>query len=163
MPEYEKKGIKLGTEIQEKPILLNADPVRITQAIGNILFNALKFTNANGTVWMTLKTEKNNAVISVKDNGIGINPELLQHLFTPFTQADNSLHRNSGHGGLGLGLSIVKGIVDLHEGEVSAYSDGLGKGSTFTIRLPITTRYNSMMEKLVSGNRGKKEFKIVDH
>ena len=160
-PEYEKKDIRLKTKIQAKPILLNADPVRVTQAIGNILFNALKFTNANGTVWMTLKAEKNNAVISVKDNGIGINPELLQHLFKPFTQADNSLHRNSGRGGLGLGLSIVKGIVDLHEGEVCAYSDGLGKGSTFTIRLPITTNYHSILEKAASGNNVKKSSKLL--
>lgn len=117
-----------------KPILLSADPVRITQAIGNIIYNALKFTKANGTVWLTLKTDRNKAIISVKDNGIGISPDVLPQLFTPFTQADKSLDRSGS--GLGLGLSIVKGIVDLHEGSVSTFSDGLGKGSTFTIHLP---------------------------
>lgn len=135
IPKYEKKGIKLETKIQRGPVLLNADPVRIAQVIENILSNALKFTQENGTVWLTLKEEKDYAVINIKDNGIGISPEILPHLFMPFTQADDTLDRIDS--GLGLGLSIVKGIVDLHEGAVSAYSDGLGKGSTFTIRLPM--------------------------
>lgn len=134
---YEKKGIKFGAKIQAEPIFLNADPVRIAQTIENILTNALKFTQENGTVQLTLKREGNCAVINIKDNGIGINPESLPHLFKPFTQADDTLDRSNG--GLGLGLSIVKGIVDLHGGTVSAYSDGLGKGSTFTIRLPIAS------------------------
>ena len=135
-PGYKEKGVGLETKIQTGPIFLNADPVRIAQTIENILTNALKFTQENGTVRLTLKKERNCAVINIKDNGIGISPEILPYLFTPFTQADDTLDRSNG--GLGLGLSIVKGIVDLHGGTVDAYSDGLGKGSTFTIRLPIT-------------------------
>ncbi|NLK91167.1 MAG: HAMP domain-containing histidine kinase, partial [Clostridiales bacterium] len=134
--EYERKGVKLEIKVQTEPIFLDADPLRIAQTVENILSNALKFTQENGTVRLTLKKEKNYAVINIKDNGIGISPEILPHLFTPFTQADDTLDRSNG--GLGLGLSIVKGIVDLHGGAVDAYSDGLGKGSTFTIRLPIT-------------------------
>ncbi len=156
---YEKKGIKLKTNIQAKPVKVNADSVRITQAIGNILFNALKFTDVSGTVLITLMEEKNDAVISVKDNGIGISEEILAHLFTPFTQADTSLDRKGG--GLGLGLSIVKGIVDLHEGSVIAYSEGLGKGATFTIRLPITAVDHLLMESLASDNNGKKSLKLL--
>lgn len=135
-PGYEKKGLKLYMGLQAQPIFLSADPVRVAQMIGNILFNALKFTPESGEVRLSLKQEKNEAVLIVKDNGVGINPEILPHIFTPFTQAENTLDRSAG--GLGLGLSIVKGIVDLHQGSVSAESEGLGKGSTFTIRLPIT-------------------------
>ena len=156
---YEKKGINLKTRIQVKPILLSADPVRVTQVIGNILMNALKFTQENGEVWVALRTEENNAVIRIKDNGIGISPELLPRLFTPFTQADNSLDRSSG--GLGLGLSIVKGIMDLHEGSVKAYSKGLGKGSTFEIRLPLTTEGNLVTENRASDISGKKTLKLL--
>lgn len=136
--KYEKKGVRYKTEIQTEPIFLNADPVRLTQAIENILFNALKFTQENGTVRLTLKEGKNDAVITIEDNGKGIDPEILPHLFTPFAQADDTLDRSDS--GLGLGLSIVKGIVDLHGGTVDAYSDGLGKGSVFTIRLPIAVK-----------------------
>jgi PAS domain S-box-containing protein len=157
--EYDKKGVRIETQIQANPVLLNADPVRITQAVGNILTNALKFTQANGTVRIMLQMDKDCAIISVNDNGIGISPEILPHLFTPFTQADNTLERSGG--GLGLGLSIVKGIVDLHEGSVNAYSDGLGKGSTFTIRLPIMPRDNSGKEKITSCNSYIKNLKLL--
>lgn len=158
-PEYKKKGLKLGTVIQTKPVLMNADPVRIMQIVGNLLMNALKFTQTGGAVYMTLKTEKNYAVLSVKDNGIGISPEVLPHLFMPFTQAENALDRSGG--GLGLGLSIVKGIVDLHEGNVSAFSGGLGKGSTFTIRLPITTEDNTTMDKTTTCDNDRKSLKLL--
>ncbi len=158
-PEYNKKGVKLEIKILTTPIFISADPVRITQIIGNLLTNSLKFTQDNGTVWLTLKTEKNNVVIIVKDNGIGINPEVLPHLFTPFTQADNTLDKSRG--GLGLGLSIIKGIVDLHGGTVSAHSDGLGKGSIFTIRLPITSEDGVMIEKQQLDNKDKANLKLL--
>lgn len=146
-----KRGVKLATKIQATPILLSADPVRITQAVGNILYNALKFTQPTGTVLVTLKTQKDKAVISVEDNGIGISPDTLARLFEPFSQADKSLARSSG----GLGLSIVKGIVDLHEGDVGAVSGGLGKGSTFTICLPITPPDNRKAENPVPVSSAK--------
>ena len=133
--EYVKKGVWLATRIQVRAISIYADPVRITQIVGNILINALKFTPSNGAVWLSLKQIKNEAVIQVKDSGKGISPELLPRLFEPFMQAEHSLDRHTG--GIGLGLSIVKGIAELHGGSVSAYSAGLGKGSAFTIRLPV--------------------------
>ncbi|MEL7609463.1 MAG: PAS domain S-box protein [Bacillota bacterium] len=158
-PAYGKKGVKLCTRIQTKPISLDADPVRIAQMIENILYNALKFTQANGVVRLTLKTEKNDAVISVKDNGKGISPEIMPQLFTPFTQAEHTLDRSSG--GLGLGLSIVKGIVDLHGGDVSAYSEGREKGSTFTIRLPMIAGDHQAAEKRTSGSTIKKGLNVL--
>lgn len=141
------------------PILLNADPVRVTQMMGNLLNNALKFTNENGVVWVTLRTEEDNAVISIKDNGIGMSPEILPYLFSPFTQADKTLDRNGG--GLGLGLYIVEGIVKLHGGSVKAKSDGLGKGSTFTIRLPFTEVKNITSFKQELNNSDDKNLKIL--
>lgn len=141
--QYEEKGVKLEIEMQARPIIINADAVRITQAVGNLLMNALKYTQINGLVLMTLKAEESTAVITIKDNGIGFDAELRQRIFTPFIQADISLDRHGG--GLGLGLSIVKGIVDLHQGSVDAYSDGLGKGATFIMRLPIAIADSSVI------------------
>lgn len=134
---FDNKGVQFSVEIQEKPMLIYADPVRITQIIGNLLYNALKFTPGGGAVLLSLTQDKDQAVIMVKDNGIGVSKEILPNLFKPFTQADNLLDRQN-NGGLGLGLYIVKGIVDMHEGNVTASSEGLGKGSLFTIRLPVT-------------------------
>ncbi len=133
--EYNDKDIKLGTKILKRPILLNADPIRITQMIGNVLSNAFKFTPNGGVVWLSLKQVKNEAVIKIQDNGKGISPEILPQIFDPFTQAEQTLGRQNG--GLGLGLSIVRGIAELHGGSVSAYSAGSGKGSEFIIHLPI--------------------------
>ncbi|MCK9526158.1 MAG: ATP-binding protein [Limnochordia bacterium] len=135
-PRFEKKGVLLCEKIHARPIRLNADPIRITQCIANLLHNALKFTAPGGTVWISLKEEKEHAVISIRDNGIGISPEIISQLFEPFAQADRSLHRNED-GGLGLGLSIVKSIAQMYDGSVTASSDGLGKGSLFTMCLPL--------------------------
>ena len=134
-PEFEKRAIQLYTKIQKHPIYINADTVRIVQMIGNILSNALKFTNKGGIVWLTLTQRKQDAVIEIKDNGIGIDPGILPNLFELFTQAEQGLDRRGG--GLGLGLYIVKGIVELHGGKVKAYSAGIGRGSEFTIYLPL--------------------------
>lgn len=131
---FNEKQVKLVSEISEAELQVNADPVRIAQAIENLLHNALKFTAAGGEVRLLVYKEKKQVVISVSDDGKGIEPEFLPYVFEPFTQADHTLDRKDG--GLGLGLSIVKGIAELHGGSVSAKSPGLGKGSEFTIRLP---------------------------
>jgi signal transduction histidine kinase len=136
-PLYITKDIRLTVQLPEAPVIICADPVRITQCVGNLLNNALKYTQTTGTVTLSLELENNEAVIRVRDNGMGIDQELLEHLFEAFAQADTSHDRSNG-GGLGLGLSIVKGIVALHDGKVEAYSEGIGKGSLFTIRLPIS-------------------------
>ena len=107
---------------------------------------------------MTLSRVKDEAIISVKDNGIGMNPEILSQLFKPFTQADNTLDRQNG--GLGLGLSIVKGIVDLHGGAVSAHSEGLGKGSLFTINL-LSTEKNEEFETEAKVDNMSRELKVL--
>lgn len=102
-----------------------------------LLHNALKFTPENGTVRISLKKEKEKAVIHIQDNGIGMGTGTLSQLFQPFMQADHSLHRSENKG-LGLGLSIVKAVIEMHGGKITASSNGLGKGSLFSIYLPIT-------------------------
>jgi signal transduction histidine kinase len=133
---FEEKKICLEAEINEEDICIDVDPVRIKQIIGNLLNNAMKFTNSGGTVKILVFRENNEAVICVKDNGIGIEPEFLPVLFEQFKQADVSIDRRNG--GLGLGLSITKGIAELHGGTVSVQSDGMGKGALFCIRLPLS-------------------------
>lgn len=132
---YIAKDIMLNLDICAEPLYLDGDSVRLSQMIDNLLNNAMKFTLAGCSVKLSLQRNGNDALICVEDDGIGIESDLLPYLFTPFTQADKSLNRQNS--GLGLGLSIVKGISELHGGSVSAYSEGSGKGSRFTIQLPI--------------------------
>ena len=133
--EFDQKGVRLTTRISQRPVFVYADPVRMAQIIGNLLYNALKFTPRGGAARLTLTCADGKAHLRVWDNGIGIEKELLPHLFTPFMQAQNSLDRSGG--GLGLGLSIVKSIMDLHGAETMAYSDGPGMGSLFSIAMPL--------------------------
>lgn len=133
---FEDKGVTLKTEFADDSFYLYADPVRITQIIGNLLNNALKFSEKGGTTKLSVFKENSKLMIRSKDDGIGIAPEFLPDIFKPFVQADNSLDRCNG--GLGLGLSIVKGVAELHGGSVSAYSEGLGKGTEFIVTLPVT-------------------------
>lgn len=128
-------GLALELNIPGHPVWANADPVRLAQAIGNLLHNAGKFTNAGGRVRVGLREQDGTASIAVSDDGRGISGEMLERLFEPFSQADDSLDRSAG--GLGLGLALVKGLIDLHKGSVTAHSAGLGHGSTFTLTLPV--------------------------
>ena len=159
-PLFEKKGVKLITETKGDPLYVNVDSTRIKQIVGNLLTNALKFTNRGGETLMSIYMENNESVICVKDTGIGIEPELQQRLFIPFTQADTSLDRQNG--GLGLGLSIAKGIAELHGGSVSIFSEGLGKGSTLKIRLPLH-QYDTIQKplKMQKNNKKNRPLKIL--
>jgi PAS domain S-box-containing protein len=144
---FQEKNLQLCVNMPKKPIFLYADPVRITQCVSNCLNNSFKFTPEGGTVWISLETENGKAVVSVRDNGIGIGQDLLGQLFTPFIQGDHSPDR-SGNNGLGLGLSIVKAIVELHGGTVTAASTGLGQGALFTMTLPATEESAAAPESL---------------
>ncbi len=124
-------------ELTSVPLYMEADPARLTQAVGNLLNNAAKFTQMGDKIQVSVwkDEEQQEAVICVKDEGLGIKPDILPNLFLPFIQVDSSPDRSSG--GLGLGLAIVKGMVELHGGSVAVASEGLGKGAQFTIRLPL--------------------------
>jgi PAS domain S-box-containing protein len=135
-PTAEAKKIRIQTVLSSAggPILGDAD--RLQQVIWNLLSNAVRFTGRDGFIQIELQRIESQVEISVTDNGIGIKPEFFPHLFERFTQADSSTTRSRG--GLGMGLAIVKSLVELHGGVVSAYSEGEGKGSTFTVKLPIS-------------------------
>jgi PAS domain S-box-containing protein len=130
----ESHGLRVVTELPAGPVWVNGDPTRLSQIVGNLLQNSNKFTNQGGRVDVRLEAGR-DAVLTVRDTGIGMEPEILARLFEPFSQADGSLDRSRG--GLGLGLALVKGLVELHGGEVSAASPGVGQGSTFMVRLPL--------------------------
>ncbi|HXE53878.1 MAG TPA: ATP-binding protein [Tepidisphaeraceae bacterium] len=139
------REIDLKAELGEADIPVLGDEHRLRQVIGNLLSNAIKFTPAGGRVRLTAGCADGNAYIRVEDTGKGISAEFLPHLFERFTQADPTVARERT--GLGLGLAIVQHIVQLHGGSVSASSEGLGRGSTFTVVLPC-----SAFQKSVSGS-----------
>jgi PAS domain S-box-containing protein len=158
MPRYMAKGVKLRLKLPKTPAFVSADPVRLAQCIGNLLQNALQYTQETGTVTLSLDIEKGEAFIGVRDNGIGMSGEFLEHVFIPFVQADESLDRPIG--GLGLGLSIVKGIVEQHGGILTAFSEGLGKGSLFTIRLPVSGQ-EPKTQNLTSSQKNHRSCKVL--
>ena len=116
------------------PIWIEADPARMEQVVVNLLNNAAKYTDPGGLIRMTVDQEEAEAVIRVRDNGVGIAPELLPHICELFTQIDGSLGRS--YGGLGIGLALTSNLVEMHGGRLQAFSAGLGKGCEFTIKLP---------------------------
>ncbi|HKM55182.1 MAG TPA: ATP-binding protein, partial [Isosphaeraceae bacterium] len=130
----ETRRHQLNVNLPEEPITLNVDPLRIEQVVTNLLHNAAKYTPEGGQIHLSVARQANQAVIRVRDNGIGIAPEHIHEIFDLFMQVDNSLERSLG--GLGIGLTLVKSLTELHAGSVEAQSGGLGEGSEFTIRLP---------------------------
>ncbi|HEY7915259.1 MAG TPA: ATP-binding protein [Blastocatellia bacterium] len=133
--EAEESGISIDCSLDEGDISVLADPARLQQIITNLLTNAVKFTGAGGNVTITTAQSNGRGVVRVRDTGAGIEKDFLPHVFERFRQADGSTSRK--HGGLGLGLSIVKSLVELHGGQVQAQSDGPGTGATFTVQLPL--------------------------
>ncbi|MBC7966213.1 MAG: response regulator [Fuerstia sp.] len=130
-----ESGQQLTIRVEEdKPIFVNADPSRLTQVLSNLLNNSAKYSDAGCQIELSVTLDKDVVVISVRDNGIGIAPDRLADIFQMFAQVDDSPERGSP--GLGIGLTLVKTLVELHEGTVVAESDGIGKGSVFTVRLP---------------------------
>lgn len=126
---------ELTISLPDEPIYLNADAVRLAQAFGNLLTNSCKFTGRGGHIELSVERLVSEAVIKVKDNGIGIPPAMLSKIFEMFTQIDQSLERTQS--GLGIGLTLVKQLVEMHDGEIAAYSEGAGHGSEFIVRLPV--------------------------
>lgn len=133
-PLIEERKHELTVSLASGSSHLEADPVRLEQILVNLLMNAAKYTDAGGHIWVTAKAEGDTIFIRVKDNGRGLAPDLLPHLFELFVQGNRSAARSEG--GLGIGLTLVKSLTELHGGSVSAASGGPGQGSEFTLRLP---------------------------
>lgn len=135
MPAAQRKAQRVDVTLPPGPCTVEGDATRLIQIIGNLLGNAIRYTGAGGHVRLVLEARDGAAALCVADNGQGIAAELLPHLFDLYVQAEASSERQ--HGGLGLGLALVKSLVELHGGTVTASSAGLGQGSSFDIRLPL--------------------------
>jgi PAS domain S-box-containing protein len=136
-PVAAAKSQDLVVELGDRPVLVIGDNQRLQQVVTNLLSNGVKFTPSGGRVSATVRVIGQEASIAVRDSGAGIDAKFLPHVFERFSQADSTSSRV--HGGLGLGLAIVSHLVELHSGRVSAESEGIGQGSTFTVTLPLTT------------------------
>ena len=134
-PAADARRLSLQVRIEIRPLLMMGDPDRLQQAIWNLLSNAVKFSSEGGSVELRLWVGERQAHLVVRDSGYGIPRQFLPHVFDRFRQADSSYTR--GFGGLGLGLSIVRSIIELHGGSVSAHSSGPNRGAVFTIALPL--------------------------
>jgi two-component system CheB/CheR fusion protein len=134
-PLIQQCGHGLTVSLPPKPVHLDADPIRLAQVFSNLLNNAAKYTRRGGHIWLTTELEGSDVVIAVRDNGIGIPGDMLASIFDMFTQVDRTLEREQG--GLGIGLTLVRRLVEMHDGNIEARSNGLNEGSVFVVRLPL--------------------------
>jgi signal transduction histidine kinase/ActR/RegA family two-component response regulator len=134
LPNLVRGNHRLHTDITETPLYVEADLTRVAQIVGNLLNNAAKYTPSAGNIHLVVRRDGDAVLIEVKDDGMGIPPERLEDIFQMFGQVNQSLDR--AQGGLGIGLALVRRLVEMHQGTVTAKSDGPGKGSTFSVRLP---------------------------
>lgn len=142
-PLAERLSHEIVVRLPAEPVYLLADRGRLTQVFGNLLNNACKYTDANGTVSLEAWTEGDEVLVKVSDTGVGIQPDQLPHIFDLFRQAGKSQEHLQG--GLGIGLTLVQGLVEMHDGTVEAFSEGLGRGSEFLVRLPL---YDESLDEL---------------
>ena len=175
---YQEQGKHLQVDLAKEPIYLAGDTTRLTQIVINLLTNGARYTPSNGQVWLRLSHQtgmpdhagptlgtpgRQEAILQVQDNGIGLAADQLEAIFELFVQVDNSLARSQG--GLGLGLTLVKRLVELHGGRVEAQSEGLGQGSTFTVYLPTLAAEIEEVPKadpLVSDSSPSRRILVVD-
>ncbi|HEX6790918.1 MAG TPA: PAS domain S-box protein [Candidatus Krumholzibacteria bacterium] len=134
-PQIDAKVQKLVVDVPREPVFVNADPARMAQVIANLLGNAVKYTDRGGNITLTVMQRDGHAVLIVRDSGIGIRPEQMTHIFDMFAQVNPTLDRADG--GLGVGLSLTRSLVELHGGHIEVQSEGPGKGSQFIVSLPI--------------------------
>ncbi len=146
-PTAQSRRLALTVGLPETEIHVEADPTRLEQIVWNLLSNAVKYTPEGGSIAINVSREANEAVLRVRDNGIGIAPELLPLVFNLFTQADDSLARTQG--GLGIGLALVRSLVEMHGGRVMASSEGPGRGSEFVVILPALTLPETALVEMV--------------
>ena len=134
-PLIEQMGHELTVRVVKPPVVVDADPTRLAQVFANLLNNAAKYSDRGGHIWLTAEREGSDVVVSVKDTGIGIPPDKLTSIFDMFSQVDRSLEK--AQGGLGIGLTLVRRLVEMHDGRVEARSEGVGRGAEFVVRLPL--------------------------
>jgi signal transduction histidine kinase/ActR/RegA family two-component response regulator len=135
-PLIDDAGHQLAISLPSEPLMLFGDPMRLSQVFSNLLNNASKYMQPGGQIWLTARRDGDDVVLSVRDTGIGIDTAMLPHIFEMFTQVDRS--KRQAQGGLGIGLTLVKTLVEMHHGHVEARSGGLERGSEFLVRLPLS-------------------------
>jgi PAS domain S-box-containing protein len=166
-PVIDAGGHELMLTLPARPIPVDGDMVRLSQVVSNLLTNAAKYTNQPSQIWLSVERFKDEAIIRVRDQGIGIRSEVLPRIFNLFVQADTPIARTTG--GLGIGLTLVKRIVEMHDGTVGASSPGPGQGSEFTVRLPISDklpirskeRFDNSQEEI--GQKGRRILVVDDN
>ena len=134
-PMIDASAHSLTVSLPNEPVFLNADLTRLAQVFSNLLTNSAKYTTTGGRIWLDATRADGDVVVSVRDSGAGIPAEAMPRIFEMFAQVDRNVERESG--GLGIGLALVKGLVEMHGGTVRAASEGEGRGSTFTVVLPV--------------------------
>jgi len=160
-PLIERRKHVLSVSLPGEPVWVKGDPTRLEQVIVNLLTNAAKYTDEGGRIWLTVKQEEDEVelVLRVRDTGVGIAPELLPSIFDLFTQAPRTLDRSQG--GLGIGLSLVQKLVELHGGTVAAHSAGLGQGSEFVVRLPALSAAGTPIAPIGTAQRSGQTSRVL--
>jgi two-component system, chemotaxis family, CheB/CheR fusion protein len=159
-PLMNEKLHNLRVERPGQPLHVHGDRARLVQCLSNLLNNSAKYSAARGEIVLVVGEAPDNVTIEVRDNGPGVSPELLPHVFDPFVQGERPLDRSQG--GLGIGLSIVRRLVEMHQGSVSAASEGIGCGCTFTIRLPRMAAQEGAAADYVAPSAAKRRILVVD-
>jgi PAS domain S-box-containing protein len=149
LPAIESARQELTMKLPSQPVYLNGDAVRLVQVFSNLLNNSCKYSEPDGSISISAERQGSDVVVTVKDTGIGIPPDMLPRIFEMFTQIDRSLERSEG--GLGIGLTLVQRLVELHNGSIQASSEGAGKGSQFIVRLPIVVEDETPLPPLAKG------------
>ena len=162
-PLIESAGHELLITVPEQPVFVEADPTRLAQVFANLLNNSAKYTNPGGRIQIEAKHLGREVVVAVRDNGVGIACDALAYVFNMFRQVDRSLEQSQG--GLGIGLSLVRRLVELHGGTVNALSEGPGKGSEFVVNLPVSDMKSAAAEALPAARQDaplKRRILVVD-
>jgi len=147
-PAIDGAGHLLTVSLPPEPVFIFGDLTRLAQVFSNLLSNSAKYTERCGQIWLTAKHHGPEVIVSVRDTGVGIPAAALPHIFDMFSQVDRSIERNTG--GLGIGLALVKGLVEMHGGTITAQSEGPGHGSTFTVRLPALSPFAELVVDIPS-------------
>ena len=150
-PRFEEEHRELRIELPDRPLHLDGDPVRLAQVFANLLNNAFQYTRSGGRVWLGVERREDEVMIFVRDDGMGIPPDQLESIFEMFAQVDRTFERSRG--GLGIGLTLVRQLVELHGGRVTAHSEGEGRGSEFRVRLPVA-ELETAVEELIPDRAG---------
>jgi len=168
LPDIEARKLHFGVVIKDAPYFVNADAGRLQQVFWNLLKNSIKFTPPEGSIGIDCRArDPTTVIVEVQDSGIGIEPEMLGRIFNAFEQAEQTIHRRFG--GLGLGLTISKALIEMHGGTIEAHSAGKDKGSTFSVRLPRVVapspfpQERSADARPSAGPRGLRILLVEDH